>query len=64
MAATSIVLSLIDLPLYATQPWRNAPLLILGYALLPGIFALAARPPVLSRPAARAPGAAAPSARG
>ena len=45
MAATSIVLSLVDLPLYATQPWRNAPLLILAYTLLPGIFALAARWP-------------------
>jgi hypothetical protein len=64
MTATSIAFSLIDLPLYATQPWRNAPLLILGYALLPGIFAFAARLPAASRPPAPAPGVAAPSVRG
>lgn len=30
----SAVLTVLDLPLYMTQPWRNGPLLILGYVLL------------------------------
>jgi hypothetical protein len=74
LAGSSVLLSALDLALYATQPWRNAPLLIAAYALLLAAFGLAARArpvgrwPLRTRPAnpppAPAPGAAGPSLRG
>jgi hypothetical protein len=63
LCALSVLLSALDLPLYATQPWRNAPLMILAYVLLIGAFGVfgVSRLPRRSVPA---PGAAVPFGRG
>jgi hypothetical protein len=63
LCALSVLLSALDLPLYATQPWRNAPLMILAYVLLIGAFGVIAVSR-LPRRSAPAPGAAVPFARG
>lgn len=60
----SVSLTALDLPLYATQPWHNGPLLILGYvALLAGTGTLEGGSG-LSRRSSPAPGAAAPLVQG
>jgi hypothetical protein len=64
LCALSVLLSALDLPLYATQPWRNAPLMILAYVALIGAFGAAMRFSPLRRRSAPAPGAAAPFVRG
>ncbi|HEX2516474.1 MAG TPA: glycosyltransferase family 87 protein, partial [Chloroflexota bacterium] len=64
LCAVSVLLSALDLPLYATQPWRNAPLMILAYVALIGAGAGATRLSRARRRFAPAPGAVAPFARG
>ena len=64
LCAVSVLLSAVDLPLYATQPWRNAPLMILAYVALIGACAGATRLSRARRRSAPAPGAVAPFARG
>jgi hypothetical protein len=64
LCALSVLLSALDLPLYATQPWRNAPLMILAYVALIGACAGATRLSRVPRRSAPAPGAVAPFARG
>jgi hypothetical protein len=64
LCAVSVLLSALDLPLYATQPWRNAPLMILAYVALIGACAGATRLSRARRRFAPAPDAVAPFARG